>query len=457
MKSLRLGVVTSYSLLLFVTAIVSAQSTVALLLWGAVALLVNHFLFRGQEEFDGMAVFVFYSWAAMILFLAQLWTYPEYCGFSGPGFGIGTDDSFFYSQVARGLPWDFPVRQAYLLNLHPYSVFLRTAGTPLSLVFSRTHPLDFLYFNTFGLSLLPLLTAGIASAFFRDARTTRVAFWTVLLCPFIMSSGVILMRDGWVATMFAGAVWSSLQRRWLVMLVFLAGALYLRLGSGIMLAGSLLVLGPVYFSSCSESGRWHRPDGFLRLVFPVAVVGFAIAVGFSLYLGFNRWEEVFRSDFLNTTIRGNAARDSGTSTFYQLSILPWPLRVPLALAFYIGSPFLSLQSLYVRELWIPRSFLTNAFALAFPLYAAMFTRGILRAFKSRHVGALALLAVFIFEMVLVSQASMQLRHKIPLMPLFYILVGYGATSPYDRHRSIGWLAAVLVVAADFLVTALQVI
>ena len=110
MKSLRLGVVTGFFLLLFVTAIVSVQSTVALLLWGIVAFLLHRFLFRGPEEFDGLAVFVFYSWAALILFLAQLWTYPEYCGFSGPGFGIGTDDSFFYSQVARGLPWDFTLR-----------------------------------------------------------------------------------------------------------------------------------------------------------------------------------------------------------------------------------------------------------------------------------------------------------------------------------------------------------
>ena len=456
MKSLRLGVASAYALLLFVTAIISVQSTVALLLWGTAAFLVHRFLFRGQEEFDGLAVFVFYSWAALILYLAQLWTYPEYYGFSG-GLGIGTDDSFFFSQAARGLPYDFPVRPGYFLNLHQYSVFLRVAGTPLSLVFSRTHPLDFLYFNTFGISLLPLLTAGIASAFFRDARTTRVAFWTVLLCPFIMANGVILLRDGWVAAMFAGAVWSFLQRRWLVMFVFLAGVLYLRLPSGIMLAGSLLVLGPVYFGSYPESGGWRRPDGFLRFVFPVVFVGLALTLAVVLYLGFNRWDEVFRSDFLNTTLRSNAAQDTGTSTFYRLSVLPWPLRVPLALVFYIGSPFLSLQSLYVKELWIPRSFLTNAFALVFPFYAAMFTRGVLRAFKSGHLVALALVAVFIFDMVLVSQASMQLRHKIPLMPLFYILVGYGATSPYDQHRSIGWFVAVLVVAANFVVMLLQVI
>lgn len=457
MKSLRLGVVTAYSLLLFVTAIVSVQSTVALLLWGTVAFLVHRFLFKGRGEFDGMAIFVFYSWAALILFLAQLWAYPEYCGFSGPGFGIGTDDSFFYSQVARGLPWDFPVRQAYLLNIHPYSVFLRTAGAPLSLVFSSTHPLDFLYFNTFGLSLLPLLTAGMATALFREVKTTRVAFWTVLLCPFIMSNGIILMRDGWVATMFAGALWCCLQRRWLIMLVFLAGALYLRLASGIMLVGSLLVLGPIYFSSSSESGEWYRPDGLLRLVFPVAVVGLVLTVGVSLYLGFNRWDEAFRSDFLNTTLRNSAAQDSGTSTFYRLSLLPWPLRVPLALVFYLGSPFLSLKSLYMREMLIPRAFMTNAFALAFPFYAAFFTSGVLRAFKSRHVGALALLGVLIFEMVLVSQASMQLRHKIPLMPLFYIMVGYGVSNTNARHRSIGWVAVVFVVAADVLVLFMQVI
>ena len=101
--------------------------------------------------------------------------------------------------------------------------------------------------------------------------------------------------------------------------------------------------------------------------------------------------------------------------------------------------------------------MTNTFALVFPFYAALFTRGILRAIKSRHVVALALLAVFILDMILVSQASMQLRHKIPLMSMFYILVGYGATSPYDQHRSIGWMAAVLVVAANFVVALLQVI
>ena len=457
MKSVRLSVAVAFSLLLFVTAVVSTQSTVALLLWGGVGFLVQRFLFRGRQEFDWTAVFVFYSWAALILFLAQLWTYPECLGFSGPGYGTGTDDSYFYSKVARGLPWDFPVRPGYFLSAHPYSDFLRVTGTPLALIFSKSHPLDFLYFNTFGLSILPLLVAGISTAFFRDRRTTRAVFWMVLLCPFILSSSIILMRDGWVATMFAGAIYCALKKRWLVMLIFMAGTLYLRLASGFMLAGSLLVLGPIYFSSDSGSGRWHRPDGFLRFTFPVAVIGLALVVGVSMYLGFNRWDEIFRSDFLNTTLKNSAARDSGTSTFYQLSQLPWPVRVPLALVFYIGSPFLSLQSLRSSGMWIPRSFLDNTFALAFPLYAAFFTRGVLRALKSRHVIALALLAVFIFDMILVSQASMQLRHKIPLMPLFYMIVGYGVTSPYDEHRSFGWLAAVLVVAADFLVTVLQVI
>ena len=101
--------------------------------------------------------------------------------------------------------------------------------------------------------------------------------------------------------------------------------------------------------------------------------------------------------------------------------------------------------------------MANAFALLFPLYAALFTRGVMRAFKSKHVVALALLCVFLLNLILVSQASMQLRHKIPLMPMFYILMGYGATSPYKEHRQFGWAVAALVVAADILVTLMQLV
>lgn len=451
-KRLSVGILAA--LLAVVTALVSFQSVVALFVWSLVAMVLHRWFLPDLEEFHGEIIFLFYCAGALVLYLAQLGTYPAYQGFSG-GLGIGTDDSHFYSQVARGLPWDFPVRRGYDLVTHPFSHFLSFLTRPFSWIFPRSHPLEFLYLNALAISLLPPLTAGLARHLFRDERVTRGAYLMTLFCPFILANGLILMRDGWMAMLFTGGLYFTLKRRWLPLAVFVGVALFLRMQTGLMLLGNAIVLSVMFRHVDESTGAWNAPGGMFRTVMgtlPFALVGIVAVL---LMFGVGWSEKVFRGDFLEGLLRVRAAADSGTSTFYMISQLPWFFRIPLAVLFYLGSPFFSYQSLFVRDLWIPRAFMFNTYALAFPVYAGFFTLGVLKAFTRKHVVALFLLAILLLDLASISQASMQLRHKIPLMPIFYLLVAFGFTNRVKQHADFARLVALGVVALNVLVLILQ--
>jgi hypothetical protein len=61
----------------------------------------------------------------------------------------------------------------------------------------------------------------------------------------------------------------------------------------------------------------------------------------------------------------------------------------------------------------------------FIAYAGFFLRGIIRAFDARNALLLGIVLTFCIDLLILSQASMQVRHKVALMPLMYIVVAYG--------------------------------
>ena len=60
------------------------------------------------------------------------------------------------------------------------------------------------------------------------------------------------------------------------------------------------------------------------------------------------------------------------------------------------------------------------------LTGVLFLRGVIRAWDTTNVLMLALVVTYCIDLSILSQASMEARHKTGLMPLMYIVVAYGA-------------------------------
>ena len=216
------------------------------------------------------------------------------------------------------------------------------------------------------------------------------------------------------------------------------------------------MLGVLYWNSVDRDGfRQWRPTG-IGIAKSVIFTAVALAM-FTLFgeqSGDSQGIQLFRQGYVEGMLTRSSIKDTGTSTFFLISNLPIFLRLPLAFVFFLGSPFLSLSSLQVDGVWVPRHFMANAYAIMFMIYVAWFCRGILRAFRERHLMMTILILVICVDLMIVSQASMQLRHKLAIMPLFYLAVGYGASTWHRGDRSLAWLASGTVLVATIAVNVL---
>ena len=431
------------------TLFVNVSSIISLLFYSFLFAVVWKFVLKWSNLPRGLGVFFFYALLALCLYEWQLLVLPDYFGFSG-GLGVGTDDSYFYSLAAPVLPEGFPVREVYWLRFHNYSDVLKIFSGLFYALYSNLHPLDLIFFNVLGLSLVPFFSEKVALIATNDSRAAKFTFWTTLICPFLIVNGLILVRDGWVAMFYIGAFYSLMTRHYLLLGCMLLGAFDFRMESGLMLMFSVVLYGSVVGRSYSSVRTcviqdWRGTPVILAIfsvffvlgVFTWAVIGIdqtAVMVKFLLY----------RVDFLNSFISLSAGADGG-GTFYKINQLPWFFSVPLGFVFFLGSPFFSVRELIIDGNFIPRILLTNLFSIMFIWYFAYLSRAIVRILQGSNSVITILLLIFLIDMLLLSQASMQIRHKVALMPLFYVILGYGYVYRRSIPVVIGLIAGISVV------------
>jgi hypothetical protein len=424
-------------LLLVVTvALISAQTLITLLFALVLSQLVAAMLLERNERVHVARSLLVYSSVVVLLYLLQRAALPEYYGFSGPPW-IGTDDSYFFSLGSPDLPADFPVREGYFLREDTYGAFLRLFGDSLYRFYGSVHPLDLTLMNASLVALLPSMVARTVQVLDSEAAADfarRASLW----CPFLLANSTVLVRDGLIATAYAIAIYAVLRRRYFLTVLCVGFAAYLRLQHGLLLAGILWLVATALWAT-ERAGSEALGRKAMRSLLALWTVP-ALLAGAALFLvlqtdiaGVLLSNSFFRQDFLQTFIVEGAARDSGSSTFYQINQLPWVARLPLALAFYFVSPLIDLTRLLNASLFVPRDYMFALFGLLMVGYAALFARGAVRAFAERRFVLIALIVGYGISLLAVSQGSMQLRHKVPLLVLFYIVTAVGFARHADKR------------------------
>lgn len=256
-----------------------------------------------------------------------------------------------------------------------------------------------------------------------------------------------------MALCFIGAFYFLMKRRYLMLLLSLMLAMYFRLEAGMLLLASLavyvvLIHGPERRNTGEIAPTWRSVPRmlaiaflpFLALICGVVLIGPETVINVAAAL-------VYREEFLESFIGASATTDSG-GTFYKINQFPWFISVPLSFLFFLGSPFFTLAGLVSNGEYIPRMVLANLFGVMFIFYFAFFTRGILRVLTAGNAIMSVLVITFLVDILILSQASMQIRHKVELMPLFYVITAYG----FVYKRSIPWAAGLAASFGLMLVT-----
>ncbi|MCS3643326.1 hypothetical protein [Salinibacter ruber] len=394
----------------------------------------------GRNWLEPIALYLLYSSLIIAAYYVNYWTFPGFYGFT-PGEIAGTDDSYFYSLVASSIPQDFPVRPGYYLSNHPYE-FLMEWVSPHSI----THPFDILFFNAVGAVFIPVYTRMLAYEITKDRRIAQLAFWLIALCPFMLNYTIILVRDGWTAALFAGSIVFYMRRQFGRAAVLGSILFFLRIASGLQL---LLVIGllTLYYFSRFDSVRVQTAYIFGTATASIAAV--VISYPYLEYLivkyGGGFIGLLFRENFLDV-LQGMQP----SSFFVIINQQPIYLRLPLAFLFFISFPFFVTENMFVQGEFVWRVALKCVYALLFIVYFKWLVQGAIRLLQKEYLLPRMMFFAFSVLILLLSQASMQLRHKVMVMPLFYILVAYGyhRSTRFGRQLGLigGFAVAVLNIA-----------
>ncbi|WP_162862921.1 hypothetical protein [Salinibacter ruber] len=392
----------------------------------------------GKSWREPVLLFAFYSGLILVAYYINYITFPSFYGFTSAGIA-GTDDSFFYSLVASSLPSDFPTREFYHTRTHPYELLMEW-GTP----FTIEHPFEILFFNAVGAVFIPVFSRSLAQVVTKDERVARLTFWLVALCPFLMNHSIILVRDGWTAALFAGSLAFLLRGKFVRSAVLGAVLFFLRVASGLQLvlvAGIMSLLFLRRLESRREQLLYLGGAAALGIValtfaFPILIAkAKAVADGQLIAL-------LYRETFLEVL-----SSDSFLATVNQQ---PVPIRIPTAFLFFLSFPFFAPETAIAQGEFVWRGFLNCIYSVAFVFYFKFLVQGIIRGIRGRSYIARLLVIATVLVVTLLSQASMQLRHKAMIMPLIYLITAYGYYHSSKIGREIGCISLFCIAIINIL-------
>ncbi|TKB09916.1 hypothetical protein [Desulforhopalus sp. IMCC35007] len=404
------------------------------------------YAFQGKNTV--LLSFAVYTLLALLIFTAQMYTLPNYEGLSGPEGGIGTDDTYFYTQATKDV--DFSrngALRAYSSVMHPFSIFL---GTFVQMIefFRECHLVDLLLLNVFALSFIPSLCSLVAVRCLPlwyesplGPNSIQLAYWLALMHFSLWADGLILIRDGWTALFFTVALFSLINGSIFKFLIATICLAYFRIASAIMLVCSVMpLLLPI-------SIKKLKKYAFLILLPLSAIVVIVIAYAVSSGYVDEKQISFLRNDYVNSFIANAADKKQDSSILFILSSMSFYLRIPLTFVFFFCAPYTSLN-IVTDGVFVPRLLLNFFAGVLNIVLLKWWVQSLVVAFqiwlKKRTDLLLYLHLTYLIGIFLVSTMSLQLRHKTMLLPLLCVLAAHGFAIREFRVRTIGNIVMLLV-------------
>lgn len=355
----------------------------------------------------------FLIFLSILLYWGHYLLMPDSFGFSGLYGGIGTDDSRFFAGVASSdayIPW---YGMGYIGMDHSFVKFLK-----FLFPFKIIHPLTILIPNILGICFIPHFTFKLTNKLTENIKMSNTAYNLVLFCPVILSNGLILMRDGWVAFLTIAGLYYFIKSKFITYLVCISLLFYLRPGSALL----LLIGSFFYFNKSFLKGAViNKLPKIVAVLGVVSLVSFLIFPFMIEYLSGKGLSGLDRQSFVESTIK---EADAG-SIIYKIYSLPIYLKLPLGFIFFLFLPFFRFELYTLGILNIRNIMFTMVMPILSLFYFKFFFRGVFSFFKDKNKDMIRFFYAFCFCLLIISQISIQPRHKTALMPFFYIFVAYG--------------------------------
>ena len=404
----------------------------------SLTLIFYKLLFPKKCVLEPLLLYILYATFMLILYALQYLSLPGYIGFSGPR-GIGTDDAYFTYCVAETLPSGFigrkvQVDRAATSNETPFVTLLKFITW-----YPVTHPLDVLFFTVMATVFIPIFTRELTFEVFKQKKVSYLAFRLMAVAPFLLSNSLILVRDGATAALFMGAVYYFVRRRYVIMGILSALLFYVRIASGLQL---VFALGFFVLLRLIQLRKIGNKFFYVVLIVMVGVISTIILYptveiylrGKNILLGGVFFREKYATGFMATGQKLTANYDSAFQKIYQYGPL---IRIPLGFTYFFLYPLFVPTRVITNGVFIPRVVLENVIApILYLFYIKFFIQGIFRAWKDKNLSILTALAAYLALILALSQLSIQFRHKIMILPLFYVIVAYGY---YYRTRVGMWV------------------
>jgi hypothetical protein len=266
-------------------------------------------------------------------------------------------------------------------------------------------------------------------------KSAKLAFYFSAICPIMITNGLVLVRDGWTAMLLISSIYFLLNRRIILLILAIMLSFYLRVSSGAITLIFITVI--LIFAEKSDIPSL-KPRKKLFYVVWVLVAILVSIPSILVFLKINRIDNIFFREGILGFIKSSSETKSAANFIYNF---PAPLRICLGPLFYFGSPFLSARGIIYNHSVTIRYLIVQVFPVLFILYFSLFIQFVGLYIKMRKSKIISLIFLtYIFAILLLSQLSMQPRHKTMLMPVFYLIVGYGYQ---NRNRNSMFLALIV--------------
>lgn len=359
------------------------------------------------------AYFHFYLIIALCMFFIHRYQLPNYMGLTGPEGGIGTDDVRYYAGLP-GVSITYSTERMDIAESNPYTQLINYIYP-----FTVDNPVEIVIFNILGIAFLPYLTKRTADVLLGDSTVSAIAERLILFCPFMMSIGLIIMRDVICSSIILVAFVCFAKKKYVVSIVFIGLLAFLKFGFVVFLGVILMV-----YIVCQGLLKTHRKlSTKLKYVcfFIVCFVLFAIFVIPNLETitgGRLSSESLFRDSFLEYLEGANEG-----SILVKLYALPVIIRIPALIITFLVIPPLTFNIFY-NGVFIPRAFFQNVLAPIYwwPLFLYFFS--FLFSYRKLSIRAKSVFYIIVIMALALGMISLQTRHKAALLPFFYIAIAY---------------------------------
>lgn len=425
-------------LLLLVVAIIfiyNGTSVLSLIYFLTIFYLLNKIFFK-FDKVQLYTSFLFYIFVMLIIFFAQNISFPQMHGMNP--IGMNADDLFFYHQASSTVPANLLFSPKSTQDLHPFSILLKIFTFPLQSLF-KLLPLDFLFFNVIIISFLPSLVSRLSLNVTKNDKISRLVFWTTLICPFILMNSLILIRDGWTAVLLVSILLLLFEKKYIRMTILLLFLFYIRFAAGLQM---VLILGIFFVSIAIDKTRNLRS---LKIVSQFSLLLIPVITFISyIFLRDYIFEQLGGSGFLRLSFLETYFQNFNDSIYYRILQFPIIIRLPLGLSYFTFGPYFS-EPFFNDGHFLPRTVLNTLFVLWNFVLVKYFISGAIVIMRKRDKILRAILYSFIINMLLLSQLSMQFRHKTMFMPLYYIIVSYGVFFGTKNSKNFGLIIGVILV------------